>query len=101
MRALVTCIALVALACGKQETPPENAPKADAGLDRFKLAADPGAAISVNETKVKGPGEEVVVVGRLNKIVKGLAAFNIVDASIEYCGQATGQKCCNKPWDYC
>jgi hypothetical protein len=98
MRALVTCIALVALACGKQEAP---APKPTAGLDRFKLAADPGKSLSVNETKEKGPGEEVVVVGRLNKIVKGLAAFNLVDASVEYCGEATGEKCCNKPWDYC
>ena len=100
MRFLAICLALLPLACGKDKpAPPATTPSA--GLDQFKLAADPGKAISVNETKEKGPGEEVVVVGRLNKIVKGLAAFNIVDESVEYCGEATGEKCCDTPWDYC
>jgi len=100
MRLLALCLALVPLACGKEEPPPAAAtPSAD--LARFKLATDPGAAISVNETKEKGPGEEVTVVGRLNKIVKGFATFNIVDTSVPYCGEETGEKCCNAPWDYC
>jgi hypothetical protein len=101
MRVLVICIALLPLACGGDKPKPPTTTTPSAGLDQFKLAADPGKAISVNETKQKGPGEEVIVVGRLNNIVKGLAAFNLVDESMEYCGQATGEKCCNKPWDYC
>jgi hypothetical protein len=101
MRTLVTCIALVALGCGKEEPKPQANAKPSASLDQFKLAADPGKALSVNETKEKASGDDVTVVGRLNKTVKGLAAFNIVDESVEYCGQATGKKCCNTPWDYC
>jgi hypothetical protein len=101
MRFLATCLALLPLACGGKEEAPAPAAKPGADLDRYKLASDPGAALSVNETKEKGPGDEVTVVGRLNRIVKGFATFNLVDASLEYCGEATGKKCCDTPWDYC
>jgi hypothetical protein len=89
-------LAALPLACG--EAPPP--PKAPDALERFTLAADPGSSLSVNEAKEKGPGEEVVVVGRLNKVVRGFAAFNLVDASLDYCGQKEGKKCCDTPWDY-
>ena len=103
MRWIPFCLLLLPLACGKKEDP-SSPPSSTAGapaMDRFVLKADPGAALSVNETKQKGPGEEVTVVGRLNKVVKGFATFNLVDASVEYCGQPDGKKCCDTPWDYC
>lgn len=99
MRSLFTLLAFLPLACGREEPPPA-APPRDA-LERFTLPADPGSAISVNEAKRKGPGDEVTVVGRLNRIVSGYAAFNLVDTSVPYCGELEGKKCCDKPWDYC
>jgi hypothetical protein len=104
MRILLPLLAFLPLACGKEEakpTPGKTAYLPFPDAERFVIRTDPGAAISVNETKEKGPGEEVTVVGRLNKIVKGFLTFNLVDTSVEYCGEATGEKCCDTPWDYC
>ncbi len=99
MRSLALCLALLPLACGKDdEKPPPVAPAA-AAVD-FKLAADPGAALSVKEAKEKGHGEEVVVVGRLSKVIGGYAVFNLVDTSLEYCGEDS-EEGCETPWDYC
>jgi hypothetical protein len=97
MRALLACLVLVTLACGKREA---EKPPAVATVD-LGLAADPGAALSVKEAKEKGPGEEVVVVGRVKEIVKGYATFNLIDASLDYCGQKPGSMTDDTPWDYC
>ena len=96
MRILVTCVVLATLACGGKE--PERPPMAvpvDLGLSK-----DPGAALSVKEAKEKGPGEEVVVVGRIGNIVKGFATLNLVDASLAHCGPGRMPEC-KTPWDYC
>ncbi|MGH7163339.1 MAG: hypothetical protein ACREID_07630, partial [Planctomycetota bacterium] len=43
-----------------------------------------------------------VVVGRVRDIVKGLAAFRLIDASLGYCGSGVDtMDDCATPWDYC
>ncbi len=96
MRPVAFCISLAAFACGKEaEKPP-----ALAAVD-LALASDPGAALSVKAAKEKGHGEEVVVEGRVQEIVKGLAVFRLIDASLDYCGQRPGTMTDDTPWDYC
>jgi len=101
MRLLLLGLAFLPLACGKKEAPkpPKNIPSAPA-ID-LKLAADPGKALSVREAKEKGPGEEVVVEGRISNIVKGFFTFNLVDADLYYCGKGQATDECKTPWDYC
>lgn len=97
MKALVTCLVLVAFACGKEEPTVKQAPP---DAPRFTLTADPGEALSVLKAKEMGPGEEVVVEGRISNIVKGRVLFNLVDESLDYCGKKTPEGC-KTPWDYC
>jgi hypothetical protein len=100
MRALGICIVLMTFACrGKEEA--KHSPEPDATVARLALMSDPGAALSVKEAKEKGPGEEVVVVGRVKEIVRGYAAFHLIDASLDYCGQKPGTMTDDTPWDYC
>jgi hypothetical protein len=94
MRVLVITLALLPLACGKEQTPTTN-PVATSKV------ADPGPGIPVKQAKEKGPGEEVIVEGRVSNIVKGVAAFNLIDASLDYCGQKDREDSCKTPWDYC
>jgi hypothetical protein len=95
MKALVTCLVLVTLACGKKEVEKPPAVAVD-----LALAADPGTAPSVKQAKEEGRGEEAVVVGRISNIVKGLATFNLVDESLPRCGPGNMPDC-KTPWDYC
>jgi len=99
MRLLLISLALLPLACGKEEAPVQKAPPAPP-VD-MKLAADPGEALSVLEAKEKGSGEEVVVVGRISNIVSGRVIFNLVDDSLAYCGRGGEADSCKTPWDYC
>jgi len=55
----------------------------------------------VSKEKEKGPGEEVVVEGRISNVVKGFATFNLVDAELYYCGKGQAADECKTPWDYC
>jgi len=98
MKPLVTCLVLVTLACGKKAPKEPTAPVATVDLS---LKADPGPALSVKEAKEKGPGEEVVVLGRVKDIVKGFATLNLIDPSLDYCGQKPGSMTDKTPWDYC
>jgi hypothetical protein len=99
MRFPVLALVLVTFACGGKEEAKTPAAAVQA-VDRL-LPADPGAALSVKEAKEKGPGEEVVVVGRVRSIVKGYATFNLIDASLKYCGEVPGSMTDLTPWDYC
>ena len=94
MRFLVSCLAVVAFACGKKEEPkqPETL--------TFKMA-DPGPGVSVKKVKEMGSGEEVLVEGRVSNMVKGLHAYNLVDDSLYYCGKGGVEDQCKTPWDYC
>ncbi|HEX5135426.1 MAG TPA: hypothetical protein VFY93_00510 [Planctomycetota bacterium] len=99
MRFLPCCLALLPLACAKEDTA-KKTNAAPPPID-LKLAADPGETLSVKEAKEKGSGEEVVVLGRISNVVKGLAIFNLVDASLDYCGGTDPNDSCPQPWDYC
>jgi hypothetical protein len=93
MRFPVLCVALLVVACGKKE----EAPPAVVTL-KF---ADPGPGVSVKKAKEMGSGEEVVVEGRVSNIVKGVAAYNLVDDELYYCGRGGAEDECKTPWDYC
>ncbi len=95
MKALVTCLVLVTLACGKKEVEQPPALAVD-----LTLNADPRTPVAVKQAKEEGRGEEVVVVGRISNIVKGLATFNLVDESLPRCGPGNMPEC-KTPWDYC
>jgi hypothetical protein len=104
MRFLLIGLALLPLACSKEEPKAPAArtaflPHPDAS--RFVLGADPGDALSVRAAKEKGPGEEVIVVGRISNIVKGVVAYNLVDEELDYCGKGSAADSCKTPWDYC
>ncbi|MBL9089157.1 MAG: hypothetical protein JNM10_18605 [Planctomycetia bacterium] len=86
--------ALLLTACGAEG--PAPAPSSPS----FLLAADPGAGVGVAEARARGAADDVVVVGRVREITKGLAAFTLVDLSQQYCGQ-TEMEGCPTPWDYC
>ncbi|MFO0932875.1 MAG: hypothetical protein U1E39_09205 [Planctomycetota bacterium] len=95
LAALVAAL-LASAGCGAKEAGPAPA----ASSPSFLLAADPGEAVSVEEARRRGAADEVVVVGRVREITKGLAAFTLVDLSQKYCGQ-TEMEGCPTPWDYC
>lgn len=96
MRLLALCLALLPLACGKEE--PVTLKPGETLTLKF---ADPGPAVSVKKAKEMGPGEEVVVVGRVSNMVKGLNAYNLVDDELYYCGKGSAEDQCKTPWDYC
>lgn len=95
---LAAVAAAVLCACGAKDGAP--AASSSAASPSFTLAADPGAALGVAEARERGAADEVVVVGRVREITKGLAAFTLVDLSQKYCGQ-TEMEGCPTPWDYC
>lgn len=87
--------------CGEGPPSAPSAPAAGAPAPSFVLATDPGPAIGVAEARARPPSDgEVVVVGRVREITKGLAAFTLVDLSQAYCGQ-NEMEGCPTPWDYC
>jgi len=92
MKLFVACLAFVTFACGKDTEKPQTV--------TLKLA-DPGPGVSVKKVKEMGHGEEVVVEGRVSNIVTGVAAFNLIDVSLDYCGQKSPEDSCKTPWDYC
>jgi len=98
---ITLCAALVA--CGdKQEPAPttKKAPEVSTELAAAMASSPLGDGMSVADAKAKQSADEVVVVGRINNIVAGFAAFNITDLKLEYCGEKTAEDC-KTPWDYC
>ena len=88
-------------ACGddaKKEQPKATLPSATA----YKLADDPGGddEFGVYDARAEAPIESAVVVGRVAEMTKGFAAFRLVDAALDYCGQKRKDECAT-PWDYC
>lgn len=95
-------VALLAAACGDAAapaTPPAAA--ASAAFAKFVLAADPGPALGVVDAKLAGPADQVVAHGRIAEMIKGLAAFKLMDTQLPYCGETDGTDRCETPWDYC
>jgi len=98
--------ALLALvACGgeakKDETAKTPEAKPVAGVAAAIVTTDLGTAMSVAEAMKGAPIDEAVVLGRISKIVKGYAAFNLTDQALEYCGEKIPEDDCKTPWDYC
>jgi hypothetical protein len=92
-------------ACNRPtETPAGPAPAVPApaaDLSRFLLAAAPAPAQTVLEAKQQGAKDHTVVHGRIANLVKGYAAFTLMDESLPYCGESNPEDKCKTPWDYC
>ena len=108
---------LVVVACGvwactgcTQEsatTTSTDSPAAASLVDGSKYLVDtePDGAEDVIKVRENAQdGDEVVVVGRIGGSftpwVEGLAAFSIVDGSLDACSDIPGDHC-PTPWDYC
>ena len=87
-------------ACGSESKTPEAKPPAPA-VAAAVLAADPGAALSVDKAKAGGPKDTVVVTGRIAKVVPRFAVMTLMDTSLPYCGEKSTEDDCRTPWDYC
>ncbi len=105
-RVTVLSLAAIALAgataiAGKALAAAPGAPAID---ERYLLKEEPQAAGDVIAVREKAKDQQdLLVVGRIggkkNPWIKGVAAFPIVDASLQSCDQK-GHNCPN-PWDYC
>jgi len=105
MRTLVWISALAMLvACGEKkkdaEPTKESAPEVNAELAGVMVTTPLGKGVSVADARAKKTADEILVVGRINKIVKGYAAFNVTDLKLAYCGEKEAEDC-PTPWDYC
>jgi len=91
--------------CGQGQRGPSTSP-ADAAVDgKYVLASEPQGAQGVIHVRENARDEQaVVVVGRIggseNPWVEGMAAFSIVDLSLQACSDKEGDEC-RTPWDYC
>ena len=99
-------VAFVVVGCSQG---PDDSPGVAQGptIDgsKFVLADEPqGAAEVIAARDSARDAEEVVVVGRIGGShqpwVEGVAAFSIVDSSLEACSDVPGDEC-RTPWDYC
>lgn len=98
----VLALSLVATACGGDTgtTPPPAAPASPEVVAKV-LANDPGEGVAVLAAKQDGPQERVLVHGRIAAVVKGRAAFTLMDTKLPYCGEVQKEDTCKTPWDYC
>jgi len=99
-------LAFLLAACGGDEgaDTPDTANEAgekNGTAAALVLAGDPGEAVTVAQVKKAKKGDEVVVVGRVQNIVDGYAAFRLADPALEYCSQHNKEDRCPTPWDYC
>jgi hypothetical protein len=101
MKRIPWLLVLVLAACGGDKEPASPETKPAAKSPDLLLTADPGDALTVAEARDAAPREGVAVVGRVATIVPGVAGFQIVDTSLEYCGQVNKDDKCVTPWDYC
>jgi hypothetical protein len=93
---------LFVLGCGEGKTPQTAGGGGSHPLSAFVLPADPGAGVGVEAAKAAAPNGEAMVVGRVSDVVKGLAAFQLTDPGLDYCGYgADTMDDCDTPWDYC
>ena len=70
-------------------------------LASITLAKDPGKALAISAAREVEAGQDVVVVGRIDKIVTAYASFTLPDMALDYCGQTRSEDGCHTPWDYC
>lgn len=106
MRTLTLFSFLLALAgCGGPEQPTDAGPSdsttsGEAPASQL-LAGDLVDAVGVVAAKAVEPGDDVVVVGRVQRLAKGVFVL-VDDEAAKYCGQIPGtDDACPTPWDYC
>lgn len=98
----IVCAAGVLLAdAQKSFAAPANAPTVD---ERYLLKEEPEKAADVIAVRNQAKDQQdVTVVGRIggkkNPWIRGVAAFPIVDRSLQSCDQKGHN--CPYPWDYC
>jgi hypothetical protein len=102
MRKLIVLLCALA-ACGGEEAPKEATRKSPAPAPdaAWRMTADPGTAYSVADAKEELPTDEIVVVGRVHRMVNGFASFTLMDDKLDYCGEVNKADGCKTPWDYC
>ena len=105
--ACFAALAAVLLAGCSQSNEPVGSGSADRGSDpagsKYVLAAEPAGALGIVEARETVQNDdEVVLIGRIggdtDPFVEGIAAFTLVDLSLEPCPADEG---CPTPWDYC
>lgn len=103
----VLLAAVFATGCSSDSSAPPPASSSTTEIDgsEYLLTAEPdnsAGVISVRESA--SDGDDVVITGRIggsaNPWIDGLAAFSIVDPSLQACSDIPGDAC-SKPWDYC
>jgi hypothetical protein len=107
---------LALTACGDTPapaTPPAGTPSVPAPGAGTSVATAPAAPsflrpiaaeepMGVFEVRDGAAGDEVVVIGRVKEIVKGYAAFKLIDEELDWCGRGDStDDACTTPWDYC
>lgn len=105
---LLVLVAALMAGCGKSDNasgPAAGTPGNSAEKAGLLLATEPAGAKGVLEIRKEAKnGDDVVIVGKVGgsrePLVKGLAAFTIVDTSLKSCDQIEGDTC-ECPWDYC
>ena len=98
---VLCCSSLLFLlvACGEKPAPePMPASPAVAALMLSQPPTEPARAVLA--AKQAAAGEAIVVTGRIQSLVKGLAAFSLMDNALAYCGEKHAESC-RTPWDYC
>lgn len=101
-RLVLTLSPILAAACGAQES---DAPAASAIPERFLLPSAPEGALDAAAARAAAVnGERLVVRGVVGgsraPFIGNLAAFTIVDATLENVCLLEGDHC-PTPWDYC
>ena len=105
LQALVFALGVALLLGCSSEPATTDAPQAGASPAgaKYLLEAEPSGALNVADMAASAKDQqEVTVVGRIggsaNPWVEDVAAFTIVDMSLEHCAPDEG---CPTPWDYC
>jgi hypothetical protein len=80
----------------KQELPTSALPAS------YHLATEPADArdVLIAKTSVKD-GDAVVLRGRVQDFVGGMAAFVLIDGALKSCDEEGPMPTCETPWDYC
>lgn len=68
----------------------------------FQRSIEADEPMGIFEVRDGKAGDEVVVIGRVKDVVKGFAAFKLIDEELDWCGRGEStDDACTTPWDYC